>query len=300
MDSRGQKNEDQGTYFLKNRWNKEESQRYQRGDRMITRAMGDPLAEQADANVFTHVLHLACGPGEWTIEAARRYPHMSLVGIDHNPHILDYARTNATAAQVADRVSFQVMDVLRPLNFPSASFDLVNLRLGVTFIRVWEWPRLIAEMVRVTRPGGVIRITEPQIKHQNTGPSDIPGITTLHTANICALYHSGHLFAEDTTGITAHLAPLLIRFGCQDVQTKEYAVDIRAKTPEWQDYYDTARNVIQGARLFLAKWGCFQGDFDALSQQIIEDMLKPDFHVSWNFLTVWGKTPHEGDHSKMR
>jgi hypothetical protein len=26
-----------------------------------------------------------------------------------------------------------------------------------------------------------------------------------------------------------------------------------------------------------------------------EEMLAPDFHISWNFLTVWGKTPHEGD-----
>ena len=291
MHSRPQRNTSQDTYFLKSKQNKEESLRAQREDQMITHAMGGPLAEQADTNAFSHALHIACGSGNWTIEAARRYPQMSLVGIDSHAHILDHARANAATAQVAERVSFQVMDALRPLAFPSASFDLVNIRLGVTFVRVWEWPALISEMVRVTRPGGVIRITEPQIKHQNKGAMDVPGITKLHTALTSAFYHSGHLFKEDTTGITAHLAPLLTRFGCQDVQTKEYAVDIRSETPEWQGYYDNARNVLPRSRAFLVKWGHFQEDFDALMQQVVEEMLKPDFHISWNFLTVWGKTP---------
>jgi ubiquinone/menaquinone biosynthesis C-methylase UbiE len=292
MASRFQKNEDQGTFFLNNRWNKEENLRAQREDQMITRAMGGPLAEQPDANVFAHILHLACGSGDWTIEAARRYPRMSLVGIDHNPHILDFARANAAAARVAERVRFQVMDALRPLAFPAASFDLVNLRLGVTFIRIWEWPQVIAEIMRVTRPGGVIRITEPQIVHQNKGPIGIPGMAKLHAVLTCALYRSGHLFREDTTGITAHIAPLLTRFGCQDVQTREYAVEVTAGTLTWRDYYTNAQHVIQGSQAFLAKWGCFQGDFDSLYQQIVDEMHNPVFHVSWNFLTVWGKTPH--------
>ncbi len=293
MDARAQRKEDQHTFFLERKQHKEESLRAQKEDQMLTHAMGGPLAEQVDANICAHILHLACGSGDWTIEAARRYPRMSFVGIDTNPHILDYARVNAAAAQVAGRISFQVMDALRTLDFPAASFDLVNLRLGVTFIRVWEWPALIAEVVRVTRPGGIIRITEPQIKHQNKGPISIPGIETLHTVLISALYHSGHLFQEDTTGITAHLAPLLTRFGCQEVQTKAYALEVQAQTPEWQNYYDNAQHVLQGSRAFLTKWGGFQGDFDALSQQVVEEMLRPDFHVSWNFLTVWGKTPHE-------
>jgi ubiquinone/menaquinone biosynthesis C-methylase UbiE len=298
MDARVQRKEDPRTFFLEKKQNQEENLRAQREDQMLTRAMGGPLAEQVNADAFAHALHLACGAGDWAIEAARRYPRMSFVGIDTNPHILDYARMNAAAAQVTGRVSFQMMDALRSLDFPPASFDLVNLRLGVTFIRIWEWPALIAEVVRVTRPGGVIRITEPQIKHQNKGPISIPGIETLHTVLIGALYHSGHLFQEDTTGITAHLAPLLTRFGCQEIQTKAYALEVRAHTPEWQNYYDNAQHVLQGSRAFLTKWGCFQGDFDALSQQVVEEMLRPDFHVSWNFLTIWGKTPHEEARSK--
>lgn len=288
---RAQGSKNQGTFFLDDRQNAKESLRAQNEDQMITCAMGGPLAEQANANIFKQVLHIACGSGNWTIEAARRYPQMSLVGIDTNPHILDYARKSAVAAQVAERVRFQTMDALLPLAFPAASFDLINLRLGVTFVRTWEWPQLISELLRVARPGGVIRLTEPQIVHQSRGQTSNPGIARLHTALLCALYRSGHLFKEDTSGLTAYLAPLLQRFGCKDVQTKEYALEVRAGTPEWQKYYNNALSVIQGSRAFLLKWGSFDEDFDALNQQVVNEMLNPDYHMSWNFLTVWGKTP---------
>jgi hypothetical protein len=42
--------------FLKTRWNKGESLRAQREDQMLTRAMGDPLAEQVDANTDESVI----------------------------------------------------------------------------------------------------------------------------------------------------------------------------------------------------------------------------------------------------
>ncbi len=286
---KSQRSENQGTFFLYNK--RREATRAHNEDQMLTSAMGGPLAEQADATVFQRVLNIACGSGDWIIEAAQRYPHMFLVGIDNSAPLIDYARENAVAAQVEDRVTFQVMDALRPLDFPTASFDLINLRLGVTFIRTWEWPELLAEMIRIARPGGVIRLTEPQIIHQNKGPTDNPALKKLHNMLICSLYRSGHLFEENTTGITSHLVPLLTRYGCKDIQTKAYALEFRSGTPQWQDYHNNAVPVIQGSRLFITKWGCMNGDFEALQRQAIEEILKPDFHLIWNFLTVWGKTP---------
>jgi SAM-dependent methyltransferase len=47
-----------------------------------------------------------------------------------------------------------------PLEFPPDSFDLVNQRLGMSYLRTWDWPKLLSEYQRITRPGGVIRITE--------------------------------------------------------------------------------------------------------------------------------------------
>lgn len=286
---RSQRGETSSTFFLHNK--RGEITRSHNEDQMITRAMGGPLSEQADPTVFRHILNIACGSGNWIIEAAQRYPHMLLVGIDNQSQVIDYACENAIAAGVENRTKFQVMDALRPLDFPADSFDLINLRLGVTFIRTWEWPELLAEIMRIARPGAAIRLTEPEIIHENKGPTDNPGLKKLHTWLIHALYHSGHLFEEDTAGITSHLAPLLTRYGCKDIQTKAYALEVRSGTPEWKAYYNNAVHVIQGSRPFLMKWGYINEDLDTLQQQAIDEMLKPDFHVAWNFLTVWGNTP---------
>lgn len=41
------------------------------------------------------VLDLGCGPGEITCELARRYPHLSFIGIDHSERAIERARANA-------------------------------------------------------------------------------------------------------------------------------------------------------------------------------------------------------------
>lgn len=41
------------------------------------------------------VLDVGCGPGEITCELARRYPHLSFVGIDHSERAIERARANA-------------------------------------------------------------------------------------------------------------------------------------------------------------------------------------------------------------
>src|SRR5262249_28716797 len=145
---------------------KEEMRRLTIQDQMITKAMGGVLSEQADPSVFGHVLDIGCGTGGWVIEAARQYPAMHLVGIDISSRMVEYARGQAKGN---DRIEFQVMDALGQLEFPSDSFDLVNLRFGVSFIRKWEWPYVISEMLRVTKPGGVVRVTDSGIvQHSNS------------------------------------------------------------------------------------------------------------------------------------
>ena len=66
--------------------------------------------------------------------------------------MIEYAREQATQQHVADRVEFRVMDALRMLEFPAFSFDLVNLRCAQGFMRTWDWPKMISELLRVCSP----------------------------------------------------------------------------------------------------------------------------------------------------
>src|SRR6266700_3875548 len=136
-----------GTYFVQDRRNEEELLRLAEQDRLVTASMGGVLPEQAEPSAFRRVLDVACGSGGWVIEAAQTYPEMTLVGIDLNPTMIKYARAQAEAESVGERVTFHIMDALHSLQLASASFDLVNLRFAISFVRTWEWPGLLRELL---------------------------------------------------------------------------------------------------------------------------------------------------------
>jgi len=254
-------------------------------DEMVTTAMGGVLPEQPDPVVFRRVLDVACGPGDWLIATAQAYPAIArLVGIDISRQMVAHARERAEAEHLSERVECHVMDALLLLEFPSATFDLVNLRFGVSFLRTWDWPKLLSEMLRVTRPGGVIRLTEGEVGSQSSSPA----ATTLYKRGVHALYRAGHLFTEEPDGLLEQLPYLLLRYGCECVQTHASTLAYRVGTAEWQAYVQDARSVLRQARPFVQKWGNAGDDYEALYQQALSEMQQPDFHATWKLLTVWG------------
>jgi len=282
-----QKQHYSGTYFVQDRQNETELLRLAEQDRLVTASMGGVLPEQADPAAFRRVLDVACGSGGWVIEAAQTYPEMSLVGIDSNRRIIDYAHAQAAAHHVDDRVSFLAMDALGIFDFPDASFDLVNLRFALSFMRTWDWPRLLKELLRVLRPGGVVRITDEEVIQQSTSPAAMEFCEML----LCALYRAGHLFTQESNGLTARLVPLLGQYGYQKVQSRAYALRYRAGTPEGQAYVEDRVRVFQTLRPFLQKWGCMSKDYDTIGQQLLEEIHRSDFSATWHLLTAWGIKP---------
>jgi ubiquinone/menaquinone biosynthesis C-methylase UbiE len=277
------KNERPSTYFVQEREKREELTRLTIQGRMLTRAMGGPLPEQTDPTSFQRVLDVACGPGDWVIDTALAYPAMSLVGIDISQLMIDSASAEAVAHQLTDRISFRVMDALAPLEFPGESFDLVNQRLGASFLRTWDWPKLLIEFLRITRPGGTIRLTDSVVGQE----SNSAAATQLFVLLRDTLFRAGHLFEHESTGLTAHLAPFLTRHGCQDVQVKTSVLEFRSGTPEGEAYYQDLVH-FQTLRPFLQKWGVRKEDFDAAYHQALEDARQSQFWIRWRLLSAWG------------
>jgi ubiquinone/menaquinone biosynthesis C-methylase UbiE len=197
--------------------------------------------------------------------------------------MIEYAREQTTERQLSERLEFHVMDALRMLEFPADSFDLVNMRFGSSFLRTWDWPRIITELARVTRPGGIIRITDTEMMHQSTSST----YRQFSTMFICALFRAGHLFEEKTTGISAHIAPLLAQYGGGKVQSKDSALEYRAGTTAIHTYYEDMRHAFSTLHPFIQKWGCLSEDYDAICQQALAQMQQSDFHATWNLLTAW-------------
>lgn len=278
------KDELPSTYFVPDRRNKDEMTRLTIQDRMLTTSMGGVLPEQADPESLGRVLDLACGTGGWAIEVARTYPTISLVGVDISERMIEYARERASDAQVAGRVSFQVMDIIPQLDFPPASFDLVNLRLGLSFVRTWEWPQLLSDFRRVLRPGGIVRLTESDTIEQSSSPA----LLRLHSLLLHALYHAGNFFALRTDGLTSQLAPLLRQSGFKQVQMREHLLTYRADTSMGQHFAEDTQYFYRTIHPFLQKWTHLPDDYETLYHQAVHEIKQKDCVTTWRFVTVWG------------
>ncbi len=277
------KNELQSTYVVQDRQNEEERTRVTIQDKMLNTSMGGVLPEQIDPTIFHSVLDVACGTGGWVIDAAKTYPAMSLVGVDISSSMIASAREHANVALVAERVKFSVMDTLRMLEFPSHSFDLVNLRFGVSFLRTWDWPKLLTEFQRVTHRKGVIRITECDAVECNS-----PALSHLIQVLMQAYHQAGHFFRPQNDGLTSELAPLFRQQGLENVQTRAHTLIYRAHTPEKKHFAQDMEHSFRTVRPFMQKWTRLPDDYDDLYQQAIIEMQQADFEATWRFVTVWG------------
>ncbi len=128
---------------------------------------GQPFPEQSDISSIHRVLDIASGDGQWTISAAQALPQVQFVGIEGQAALVDRARAQAKQEGVTN-VTFTVMDPFGPLDLPDGAFDLVNARYIAGLLEAATWPNTLEEFVRVTRPGGVIRLTENDLPISNT------------------------------------------------------------------------------------------------------------------------------------
>jgi ubiquinone/menaquinone biosynthesis C-methylase UbiE len=274
-----------GTYLVPDRDNLDELKRVQLQDQLVTTAMGGVLPEQPDPGRFQYILDVGCGTGGWLIELARTIPSATrLVGVDVNRHLLNHARGQAQEQQVSQRVEFRLMDALQMLEFPAESFDLVNHRFGLSWLRTWDWPRILAQYERVCRVGGVVRITEAELPTQ----SNSSALNRLMELAVAMLHRAGHFFTPTPDGIINHLAELLQRCDFEQVQTHISVLHHRGGTPGGQSFAEDMRLMFRTLAPALRKWGRMPEDYEATYQQMLHEMQQPEFEVSWRLLTVWG------------
>jgi SAM-dependent methyltransferase len=109
----------------------------------------------------SRVLNVGTGTEQWGLEVCHRFPGALVVGFDlvrgkpDPPPGYRHVRGN----------------LLQGLPFRGGSFDLVHQRLLVSGIPVAEWPRAVADLVRVTRPGGWVELAEIPTRPRRAGPT---------------------------------------------------------------------------------------------------------------------------------
>ncbi|KAL6308016.1 UbiE family methyltransferase [Sparassis latifolia] len=118
------------------------------------------------------ILDVGCGPGTITIDLAALVPNGHVIGVELSDDVLEKARANAAVRGVKN-VQFHVGDV-NGLTYPDGTFDVVHAHQVLQ--HVGDPVRVLREMRRVTKPGGIIAVREAVFAASTWYP-DLEGIT---------------------------------------------------------------------------------------------------------------------------
>ncbi|HZV48340.1 MAG TPA: class I SAM-dependent methyltransferase, partial [Candidatus Dormibacteraeota bacterium] len=155
------------------------------------------------------VLDVGTGTGQWGIEVCWEHPEALVVGFDlvagraEHPSGYRHVRGN----------------LLQGLPFREGSFDFVHQRLLTWGVPVAAWPGVVAELVRVTRPGGWVELAEVT-RPQQTGPATQAFFDLIHQ-------HLAVPLDLDVTDIVFRsLDEYLRRAGLEEVARREVVLPV--------------------------------------------------------------------------
>ena len=201
----------------------------------------DIMLDRIGVGAGWRCLDLGCGPGGITdLLGDRVGPSGRVVGLDFDPVFIEHARANAGA-----NTEFVQGDAYRT-GLADASFDLVHTRfLACT---AGEPERLLAEAVRLARPGGVVAMQESEFSSLNCYPPH-RAWSMLRAALAASFPGSG----EDP--VAQRLYRLMRRAGLVNVQYRPFLLGVPFGDP-WRDYLpatiESARSTVTGRGLIAA------------------------------------------------
>lgn len=277
----------ESTYFI-DAENAAEMARLTNQDRLLTQAMGGLFPPDIDLSNIHSVLDVGCGPGGWVLDVAHAYPKIKVTGIDVSKLMAEYARAQARV-QWLDNATFIAMDALKPLEFPGNSFDLVNARFISSFTPKTAWPGVVQEFLRVLRPGGVIRLTEPEFPISNS-----PAVENLVAMFARAMQKAGQSFSPDgrLMGITPMLSHFLRNANCQNIRVQAYVLDGSAGAEAYVSQYQNAMVFLKLLQPFIIRAGeTTNEEFDKIYQQALFEMHMDSYCSAWYYLSAWGTKP---------
>ncbi|MEC7520222.1 MAG: bifunctional demethylmenaquinone methyltransferase/2-methoxy-6-polyprenyl-1,4-benzoquinol methylase UbiE [Myxococcota bacterium] len=103
------------------------------------------------------VLDLATGTADLALRIAQTHPDAQVIGLDPSVNMLSIGRDKARREEIDDRVKLVEGDA-QALPFDDDRFDGVTIAFGIR--NVPDRGKALAEMARVTRPGGRVAILE--------------------------------------------------------------------------------------------------------------------------------------------
>lgn len=221
------------------------------------------------------ILDVGCGTGQWCLEMAEAFPDARVVGLDI--HAAPPRRDPA-------RYEFVHHDVLGRLPFGDGEFDYVHQRLLVAGIPLESWPAVVAELARITKPGGYVELLEtwPRPSHDGPATHELWALIRRLERNV------GH----DMGGTVFQQLPhWLTAAGLQEVNELSFAAPIgrwggRVGEMMWRDIEDV---YIQLAPTFSKRHLMKREDLMEKIRQMLDENERNQAILT--FKVAWGRKP---------
>lgn len=202
------------------------------------------------------MLDVGTGTGIWANDMACLFPGAIVVGID----VTDYSFREPSQENCLLRLG----NVLTGLPFPDAFFSFTHQRLLVAGIAAEQWPRVVRELVRVTRVNGWVELVEASSLAEGAGPATARMQDLLETVS--------RSWGFDAT-IIRHLGDLLLDAGLHHVEMQPIPIPVG----EWagrvgQMMKQDLLSVLSALKgRYSAQAGISEAEFDQMVQAMVQE-----------------------------
>ncbi len=236
--------------------------------RLFLHTLGTLLPGEISIEPSGNVLNVFCGPGIWAIDLALINTKLNIVAIDPDPQMLHLARADARSANVA-AITFAPYTLSQTLPYHESSFDLIYIQDVPGAVTLPQWTTLLAELMRILRPGGWLYLTtlEP-------GPTSSVAADTLLSRQRDILLVQQQQKQHEPSFMPAVLYPrLLSEAGYSDVAYTLTPVDLGNQAGSFGHNYTLILLPahLRAAHFLVAKQQITQNEVDKLFAQIRAD-----------------------------
>ena len=223
-------------------------------------------------------LDLGCGPGGVTeLMSVRAGPTGEVVGFDADDVFLEHARRRALERGLAN-IRYAKGDAYRT-GLPAGSFDLVHTRFLASTAGHAE--ALLAEMIRLTRPGGIVAFQEPDMGNLNCYPPH-PAWDRLRQV-LAQVFPS----VGGAERLAQNIFPMLLAAGLEDVHYRPFLVGFRSDHPMVDYVPATVESCAPAARA-----GPSARELDATLAACRAHLAGPATVSTYHMMVqAWGRSP---------
>lgn len=183
------------------------------------------------------------------------------------------------------------------LDFASNTFDVVQARCILWFMKPHQWESLVAECQRILSSGRVLALIEAE-----GSTTTSPATEEISMLLARPMARTGRSFLPrhpEGTSPYPEVTPFLKRFLCEAgfgvVRAHAYVLDYSVNTPAHQIWYQNAEMAQRSLIPFLAEEGKVHREHvEALCEQSLVEMSAPDFYAFHQFFAVCGSKPASG------